>query len=242
MVLEGVQAIAFDCFGTLAEVHDTHFIDVMGTVALQHTLDLPGKDLYDRWLAMGKEVWSEWGRDHERPTAGPEPRFGTYLELWTEQFSRTFRALERKGDPAAAYQLMVEQLRDAKPYPEVHEVLEALRGRYRLCLLSNADDDWLYPFVERTGLPFELVISSESARSYKPRGQIFLGAAEAMRVPPAELLYVGDSPFADVLGAKHAGLPVAWVNRYGATYPDNLPRPDLEIADLRGLLDALPVG
>src|SRR4051794_25602773 len=106
MVLDAVRAIAFDCFGTLAEVHDTHFIDVMGTVALQHAIDLPGKDLYDRWLAMGKEVWSEWGRDHERPTAGPEPRFGTYLELWTEQFSRTFRALEMEGDPAAAYQLM----------------------------------------------------------------------------------------------------------------------------------------
>jgi FMN phosphatase YigB (HAD superfamily) len=209
-----VRAIAFDCFGTLAEVSDEHFIDVMGTVALQHELDIPGKDLFERWLAMGKEVWRAWGRDPEHPTGGPEPRFGTYMELWTEQFRRTFLALEREGDAAGAYALMVARLRAAEPYPEVQEVLAALHPRYRLCLLSNADDEWLYPFVERAKLPFELVVSSESARSYKPRGAIFLGA-------------------------KHAGLPAVWVNRYGATYPEKLPRPDLEVRDLRGLLPAL---
>lgn len=234
-----MRAIAFDCFGTLAEVSDEHFIDVMGTVALQHELDIPGKDLFERWLAMGKEVWRAWGRDPEHPTGGPEPRFGTYMELWTEQFRRTFLALEREGDAAGAYALMVARLRAAEPYPEVQEVLAALHPRYRLCLLSNADDEWLYPFVERAKLPFELVVSSESARSYKPRGAIFLDTARAMRVEPAELLYVGDSPFADVLGAKHAGLPAVWVNRYGATYPEKLPRPDLEVRDLRGLLPAL---
>src|SRR5262249_33128477 len=158
-----------------------------------------------------------------------EPRFGTYTELWTEQFERAFRALEMEGDAPASYALMVEKLRDAPPYPEVREVLERLAQRYRLCLVSNADDEWLYPFGESLGLSFEVVISSESAQSYKPRGKIFHDAARALGVEPRELLYVGDSPLADVLGANHAGLPVAWVNRYGATFPKDFPPPDLEV-------------
>jgi putative hydrolase of the HAD superfamily len=58
-------------------------------------------------------------------------------------------------------------------------------------------------------------------------------------LPPEEVLYVGDSPFADVLGARNAGMPVAWVNRYGAKLPDTVPAPDLEITDLRGLVENL---
>lgn len=240
--LAAVKAIAFDCFGTLAEMSDRHFEDMMGTVALRHELDVDPKKLWQRWLELGRDVWREWGRDPENPTTGPEPRFGTYVELWTEQFHRAFRELELSADPVSAYAVMVEHLKEAPPYPEVGDALARLSGHYRLCLLSNADDDWLYPFVERTKLPFELIISSESARSYKPRGKIFLDAVGAMGVQPAELLYVGDTPFADILGARHAGLPAAWVNRHAATYPEKLPRPTIEVKDLDELADALVNG
>ena len=51
------------------------------------------------------------------------------------------------------------------------------------------------------------------------------------------MLYVGDSQSADVLGAKNAGMPVAWVNRDGASLKEGVPQPDHEIASLCDLLD-----
>ena len=110
-----------------------------------------------------------------------------------------------------------------------------------MAVLSNADDDFLTSFLQRTGLDFETVVSSEAVRSYKPRATIFRALCDALGLPPGEVLYVGDSPIADLLGARAAGLAVAWVNRAGAKLPDRVPEPDLEIRDLTGLLDVLPL-
>jgi len=235
----GIKAVAFDCYGTLIDFSDHHFIDLMGLVCLRNELGIEGKALWDRWLAMSKEVWRERGRDPEQPTTGPEPRFGTYEDIWTEQFERAFQALETRGDAYGAYQLLIQHAREAAPFPETQAVVEALRPHFQVCVLSNADDDWLAPCLDAAGLRFEHVVSSESARSYKPRAPIFHDTVRLLGLEPAEVLYVGDSPVADVLGANHAGLPVAWLNRYAATLPANVPAPDLEISDLRGLLPHL---
>jgi FMN phosphatase YigB (HAD superfamily) len=57
-----------------------------------------------------------------------------------------------------------------------------------------------------------------------------------------EIMYVGDSHFADVLGAKHAGLRVAWLNRDGRPLPEGVPQPDLELRSLSELADLLSRG
>ena len=35
-------------------------------------------------------------------------------------------------------------------------------------MLSNADDDYLFPLIESVGWEFQAVLSSEMARAYKP--------------------------------------------------------------------------
>ncbi|MGZ3387336.1 MAG: HAD family hydrolase, partial [Isosphaeraceae bacterium] len=54
-----------------------------------------------------------------------------------------------------------------------------------------------------------------------------------------EVLYVGDSQSADVLGARNAGMPVAWLNRDGSPLREGVPQPDHEIACLSDLLSIL---
>jgi 2-haloacid dehalogenase len=238
-LLSGLRAIAFDCYGTLIDFAEDSFIDLMGEVVLREELGVEPKTLWDRWLHHSKELWSERGRDSEHPTEGPEPRFATYEEIWTAQFARSFAEHGKQGDPRAAHDLLVARAQVSPPYPEVAGVLDALRRRYRLCVLSNADDSWLLPCLERAGLNFELIVSSESAHSYKPRAEIFLHTAEKLGLAPPQILYVGDSPFADVLGARNVGMPVAWVNRYDAKLPENVGRPNLEMTDLHGLLPLL---
>ena len=126
------------------------------------------------------------------------------------------------------------------PYADgVTEAVRTLRRRYRLGILSNADDDFLVPCLERNGLDFELIVTSERVGFYKPHEAIFQSFAEAVGVSNDEVFYVGDSPFADVLGAKRAGMRVAWVNRHGAKLREGAPSPDHEIASLEGLLDLL---
>jgi putative hydrolase of the HAD superfamily len=106
--------------------------------------------------------------------------------------------------------------------------------------MSNADNDFLLPCLDRNGLKFPSVITSEDLQVYKPHVAIFNAVSDALGVPHTSILYVGDSRTADVFGAKHAGMFSAWVNRKGAVYHHNETphpyEPDFEIANLEDLL------
>jgi FMN phosphatase YigB (HAD superfamily) len=48
---------------------------------------------------------------------------------------------------------------------------------------------------------------------------------------------VGDSQEDDIVGARSAGLKVAWLNREGVTRRETTPKPDYEIESLSDLMD-----
>jgi putative hydrolase of the HAD superfamily len=103
-------------------------------------------------------------------------------------------------------------------------------------ILSNADVENIDGALKTNGLQFPIVVTSESARCYKPASGIFQEAMNLLRCKPSEVLYVGDSPEDDVVGAKGAGVRVAWLNRRGEALKQGIPRPDYEIEDLRKVL------
>jgi putative hydrolase of the HAD superfamily len=241
-----LRAIAFDCYGTLVDFGDHGFQRAYDEVCRLQGLPCDGVTLWDKWM----EIWRRRVRQpgggesppngpmlvvETRPLKGPLPAFHPYREEWPAHFAQAFSELGLKGDPEAAYQHVRRRLAEAVAFPEARAVVEGLRPRYRLALLSNADDDFLLPCLERNGLAFEVVVSSESARAYKPHEGIFHRLTAELGLEPGEVMYVGDSHFADVLGAKHAGLRVAWLNREGRALPEGIPQPDLELRSLREL-------
>ena len=247
------RAIAFDCYGTLVDFDDHAFQHVYEEVCRLQGLPCDGMALWDKWM----DIWRRMSREpgggesppngpmlvlENRPVKGPPPAFHPYREEWPAHFGQCFDELGLKGDPEAAYEHVRRRLAEAAAFPEAGAVIEGLRARYQVSLLSNADDDFLLPCLERNGLAFETMVSSESARVYKPHEAIFHGLAVELGLKPAEIMYVGDSHFADVLGAKHAGLRVAWLNREGRALPEGVPQPDLEVRSLSDLLAHLSSG
>lgn len=240
MLLQPPRAIAFDCYGTLLDVTDAHFIEACGAILDAMQVEHDRQQFWDGWLAASRALATEAGRDADDPLGGPEAEFQTFRTRWPLTFQRAFDDLSLSGDTDAAYQMFHAALRDAVAYPDTGPALGRLHGRFRLAVVSNADDDHLTEALAANGLlDFEFVLSSEGARSYKPRVPIFAQAAERFGLPPEQVLYVGDSPLADVLGARNAGMRVAWINRARASLPERVPPPDLEIADLHELADAL---
>jgi len=238
-----LRAIAFDCYGTLVDFGDDAFQRAYHEVCRLQGLPCDGRVLWDKWM----EIWRRRARQpgggespprgpvlavETRPLKGPVPGFRLYREEWPEHFAQCFSELRVSGDPEAAYEHVRRRLGEATAFPEAPAVVEELRHRYRLALLSNADDDFLLPCLERNGLTFEVVVSSETARVYKPHEAIFHRLAAEMGLEPGEIMYVGDSHFADVLGAKHAGLQAAWFNRAGRELPEGVPPPDLDVRSL----------
>jgi len=234
-----VAAVAFDCFGTLASFAEPNFIAAFDELCQEAGVAISGKALWDRWLEHGRDLAKERGRDPKDPLAGPEPRFVPFREIWPPQFARAFESFGAEADPLRARDFMIEKLSGARCYPEVAQVVAELRGRYSLAVLSNADEDFLHACLDRNRVEIEIVVSSESARSYKPRPRIFRQVCGLLGLTPKQILYVGDSPVADVLGAHAAGMPVAWINRAGIALPKGTPNPELELSDLSQLVAML---
>ena len=122
-------------------------------------------------------------------------------------------------------------------FPETKRVLR--RCDLPVCVVSNIDNEDLRAALEHNRLAFELVVTSEDCRSYKPRGELFQRALSLLELPPDRVLHVGDSLHSDVRGAKALGIRVLWINRTGRAIPKDHPAPDYVSTDLTGLLDLL---
>jgi FMN phosphatase YigB (HAD superfamily) len=92
-------------------------------------------------------------------------------------------------------------------------VLETLgKAGFKLGVISNRDQPFQDELI-RLGLApyFGFSIASGEIQAWKPDPQIFLHACAQMDVEPADAAYVGDNYFADVVGAKRAGvMPVLY--------------------------------
>jgi 2-haloalkanoic acid dehalogenase type II len=123
-----------------------------------------------------------------------------------------------------------------QPYTEVVPALESLKGRFRLATLSNGNAD-----LSAIGLAhhFEVSLNASALGCAKPDPRAYAGIASSLTLQPAEILFVGDEPNADVVGPRAAGMQTVWVNRGGVVWPEALPAPDACIVDLTGLVALL---
>lgn len=96
-------------------------------------------------------------------------------------------------------------------------------------VVTNGDEYQLKK-VEKTGLkdviPF--VLASRLFGIDKPAPEIYHEAVRRLGVngtPYSEIVFVGDNPYTDILGAHGVGMSTAWV-AMGRRYPDDAPMPD----------------
>ena len=74
-----------------------------------------------------------------------------------------------------------------------------------------------YHELEPTG-----VFTSEDAKSYKPRKELFELALKNTGLSPDEVLHIGDSISSDVKGATAVGINAIWINRSGNEVPEGV--------------------
>ena len=116
---------------------------------------------------------------------------------------------------------------------DVIRLLQALASRYRLIAITNGN-----ACIDKMGIGelFEFSLQAGPDGKMKPYSDLFHTAATRLQVSPAEILHIGDSHRADVMGALNAGCQAAWLDHYQSPVAV-LPHIRLtEINDLSGLL------
>jgi putative hydrolase of the HAD superfamily len=107
----------------------------------------------------------------------------------------------------SAYMEKSYQPEDVVP-EEVPEVLTALKEfGFRMGVVSNRDTPF-WPLLKKLDLCpyFEFSLAAGEVNSWKPDAGIFNAALERIDSSANETVYIGDNYFADVLGARNAGL------------------------------------
>lgn len=131
---------------------------------------------------------------------------------------------------AGAFHVFLEARSDVTLFAGVQEVLESLKPRYRLGVITNGNAN-----LRRIGIDglFDFVLHAESVGFAKPDPHIFYEALHLADVEPERAVHVGDDLEKDVEAARAIGIHPVWVNMLGAQSP---PPPDTPVLhDLRQL-------
>ncbi len=207
--MKDVKAIGFDLFNTLITADPK---------AVSEAVKRLTKSLWKSGLTFEerpfKETYRRAAMDYLEKTKvdGKE----THNRFWVSA------ALEELGKPVPPDDARIAEALDAYfsaffdyccLIPGTLEMLSAIKGSYRLALLSNfTHAPACRRLTEQLGLStfFQVILISGELGYRKPHGSVFQKLVDDVAVNASRLLYVGDNIEADVNGALMAGIRPVW--------------------------------
>lgn len=126
-----------------------------------------------------------------------------------------------------------------KPFREANAALDRIAKKYQVGLVVNIDDKLLVASRRHIRSDFDIVVTAQQVRSYKPETAHFTETARRIGGKKG-WMHVGSSYYFDVAPSIKSKLPTVWVNRKKEKAPDpKAKKPDLEVKNLRELADKL---
>ena len=168
-----------------------------------------------------KDVDSFWWLDFQN----------MFLNSYGDSFE-TQRALERKSlehtlerfssdaDDSELSDMMFAHWIKPPIFEDSKEFFE--KSPVPIYIVSNIDTDDILKAIDFHGLNPAGVYTSEDARSYKPRKELFELALKDTGLRTDEVIHIGDSISSDVKGAGALGIKTLWLNRFGKDIPDGV--------------------
>jgi len=136
----------------------------------------------------------------------------------------------------AAFEVFCVERNRVDLFPGASDALARLARRFPIAALTNGSADLARIGIEQH---FVFQLGAHEHGAAKPDASIFHAACERLGMAPEQVLHVGDDPQLDVLGAHHAGLRSAWINRSASAWSEHRITPDFIVSDLTELADQL---
>jgi len=212
-----IQFVTFDCYGTLIDwesgVHD----------AFQKEADRDGftidRDvLVPRFIEIQREIQS-----------------GSY-ELYAEVLRRTaVKVAAELGwdlEPSRS-NFLPNSVPSWQPFRETNAQLERFSKKYEIGVLSNIDDKLLGTTRRHFRTDFDLVVTAQQVRSYKPDPAHFNECARRIEGKKKKWVHIASGYEPDVAVCIKKRIPVIWVNRHGEELEQGQKKPDAEVKSFR---------
>ncbi len=217
-----VDALVFDAYGTLFDVHSVE------TTAERM---FPGHGAALSQLWRSKQLEYTWLQS---------------LMLSAHQRREDFAAItahaldfavDRLGLSliATARHRLLDAYLDLSPFPDAEPALARLAALRRI-VLSNGTSEMLEPLAAATGIALHLdaILSVDAAGIYKPSPRVYQLAVDYLKLLPVRIGFVSSNGW-DVAGGKAFGFTAIWVNRTHAPVERHGPKPDAIVDSLTDL-------
>jgi putative hydrolase of the HAD superfamily len=206
-----LRALLFDINGTLIDIEtDEHRDDVYR--GLGRVLTFQG--VYVSWRSL-RDLYFQTVKDHLQHSSETHPDVDV-VAVWRDIVERN-ASPETRGLPAeklrqlplflAETQRALSRLR-LRLFPDVLAVLERLRPRYRLGIVSDHQTPYGLAELRTVGLAdyFDPVVISADHGFRKPDVRLFRYALKGAQARPEEAIFIGNDLYHDVAGAHGAGM------------------------------------
>lgn len=239
-----VKGLIFDVNGTLADIHTNEWHDdvyrVIGNLLSYQGIVLDPNVVKDLYFRIMKEQRAASTERH--PEFDVVAIFRTIIGEHASDFTRTLpsgkveqlaRFLAEAHRAASRFRLQL--------YPGVEDTLRQLHSHYQLAIVSDGQTAYAVPELNALGLSgyFDPVIVSGDFGYRKPNLHLFKAALSAMKLDPAEVLFVGNDMYRDVHGAQKAGMKAIFFKSNQGTQEKDGVTPDYIIGKFPELLSAV---
>ncbi len=214
-----LRLITFDCYGTL--------IDWESGIrqALGAQLAACGLSWKERHFQRYLEIESRLQCTAYRP----------YREILNAAETELLREL---GVTAGPKPRLAKALPGWQPFDDTVAALRRLKQAHPLGILSNIDRDLFAKSARLLPVAFDVVITAEDVRYYKPGTAHFERLLQDTGLAAEQVLHVAQSRFHDIQPCLALHLPCVWINRRGESAVDHEVVVK-QFPDLKSFADAL---
>jgi 2-haloacid dehalogenase len=197
--IKAPKVLAFDVFGTVVDWH--------GSIAAEITrLGLPvDSDAFATAWRQGYKPAMARVRSGQLPWT----KIDDLHRLILDDVLKDFKISSLSETEVQDLNLIWHRL---NPWPDTVAGLNQLKRRFTIVTLSNGNLGLLANMAKNAALPWDLILSAEVFRHYKPDPETYLGVASTFNLPVDEVMLV--AAHKDDLVAAHAcGLQTAFIER-----------------------------
>jgi putative hydrolase of the HAD superfamily len=239
-----IRAIAFDVNGTLIDIETDESNDQIFRAA-GHFLTYQGIDL--RRNAV-RDLYFQILKEQQAASGEAHPEFdavGIWRKIVEDHMTDYTRGLP--AEKLAQMPLFLAEMsrgisrRRLCTYPNVLEVLDVLRLRFPLAIVTDAQSAFARAELNKVGLLhyFDPIIVSGDFGYRKPDVRLFQKAVDGLRVAAESTLFVGNDMQCDIFGARALGMKTMMFNSNQGRKECLGVKPDYTITDYRELASIL---
>lgn len=195
-----VKAVFLDFYGTV--VHED------GEIIKKITKIIMDTGHVDDGNKIGAFWWNEFQTMYMNAYG---EAFETQRELEYKSLEKTLIEFKSIANPAELSEMMFAHWVKPPIFDESKEFFESCH--VPIYIVSNIDTDDILSALEYHELKPAGVFTSEDAKSYKPRKELFQLALQSAELKGNEVVHIGDSLSSDVKGASALGINAIWLNR-----------------------------